>query len=82
MVLPMVLVSLDGVGDSFYFDFSAVAGNHPLAIFTDASKTTPVTVGVYTEGDALIFEPPITGTFSYQCINHAMTWVAPLLLVN
>ena len=59
-----------GVGDSFYFDFSAVAGNHPLAIFTDASKTTPVTVGVYTEGDALIFEPPITGTFSYQCINH------------
>ena len=59
------------VGDSFYFDFSAVAGNHPLAIFTDASKTTPVTVGVYTEGDALIFEPPITGTFSYQCINHA-----------
>ena len=59
------------VGDSFYFDFSAVAGNHPLAIFTDASKTTPVTVGVYSEGDALVFEPPIAGTFSYQCINHA-----------
>ena len=58
------------VGDSFYFDFSAVAGNHPLAIFTDASKTTPVTVGVYSEGDALVFEPPIAGTFSYQCINH------------
>ena len=59
------------VGDSFYFDFSAVAGSHPLGIFTDASKTTPVTVGVYSEGDALVFEPPIAGTFSYQCINHA-----------
>ena len=59
------------VGDSFYFDFSAVAGNHPLAIFTDASKTTPVTVGVYTEGDALVFEPPIAGTFNYECINHS-----------
>ena len=78
--LPQRVYTLNGVdgpgiagsvGDSFYFDFSAVAGNHPLAIFTDASKTTPVTVGVYTEGDALVFEPPITGTFSYQCINHA-----------
>ena len=77
--LPQNVYTLNGVdgpgiagsaGDSFYFDFSAVAGNHPLGIFTDASKTTPVTVGVYTEGDALIFEPPISGTFSYQCINH------------
>ena len=77
---PLNVYTLNGVdgpgiagsaGDSFYFDFSAVAGNHPLAIFTDASKTTPVTVGVYTEGDALVFEPPIAGTFNYECINHS-----------
>ena len=56
------------------FDFSAVAGAHPLGIFTDASKTTPVTVGVETGGSGnatLLFQPPIAGTFSYQCINHA-----------
>ena len=40
-------------------------------IFTDATKTTPVTVGVDSEGDAFLFEPPIAGTFSYQCVNHA-----------
>ena len=78
--LPQNVYTLNGldgpgiagaVGDSFYFDFSAVSPAHPLGIFTDAGKTTPVTVGVYTEGDGLVFEPPIAGTFSYQCINHS-----------
>ena len=59
------------VGDSFVFDFTSVASSHPLGIFTDSSKTTPVTVGVTVEGSVLLFEPPIAATFSYQCINHA-----------
>lgn len=61
-------------GESIAFDFSADASNHPLGIFTDASKTTPVTVGVETGGAGnatLLFTPPIAGSFSYQCINHA-----------
>ena len=78
--LPQNVYTLNGVdgpgiagaaGDTFLFDFSAVSANHPLAIFTDSSKTTPVTVGVTVEGDQLLFQPPIAGTFSYQCINHA-----------
>ena len=66
-------VALDA-GESVAFDFSAVASAHPLGIFTDATKTTPVTVGVETGGSGnstLLFTPPIAGTFSYQCINHA-----------
>jgi len=59
------------VGEGIVFDFSAVSGNHPLAIFTDSTKTTPVTVGVEEENGVLYFEPPIAGSFSYQCINHA-----------
>lgn len=62
------------VGESIAFDFSAVASAHPLGIFTDSTKTTPVTVGVETGGAGnatLLFTPPITGSFSYQCINHA-----------
>ena len=61
-------------GESIAFDFSAVASAHPLGIFTDSTKTTPVTVGVETGGSGnstLLFTPPIAGTFSYQCINHA-----------
>ena len=61
-------------GESIAFDFSADASNHPLDIFTDATKTTPVTVGVETGGPGnatLLFTPPIAGSFSYQCINHA-----------
>ena len=78
--LPQIVYTLNGldgpgiagaVGDSFVFDFSAVASQHPLGIFTDATKSTPVTVGVTVEGNVLLFEPPIAGTFSYQCINHA-----------
>ena len=53
------------------FDFTAALPNHPLALFTDSSKTTPVTVGVYSQGNVVLFQPPIAGTFSYQCINHA-----------
>ena len=77
--LPQNVYTLNGldgpgiagvVGDSFVFDYSAVSSEHPLGIFTDASKTTPVTVGVTVEGDVLLFEPPIAGSFSYQCINH------------
>ena len=61
-------------GETLAFDFSAVASNHPLGLFTDSSKTTPVTVGVELGGSGnstLLFTPPIAGTFSYQCINHA-----------
>ena len=62
------------VGDTIVFDLSdASLSGHPLAIFTDSSKTTPVTVGVEVsdDGNTLLFTPPIAGTFSYQCINHA-----------
>ena len=78
--LPQNVYTLNGVdgpgiagsvGDSFAFDFSAVSAQHPLGIFTDSSKNTPVTVGVTVEGDVLLFEPPIAGTFSYQFINPA-----------
>ena len=62
------------VNETFAFDFSGVAGAHPLAIFTDATKSTPVTAGVETGGAGnatLLFKPTSPGTFSYQCINHA-----------
>ena len=59
------------VGEGIVFDFTGVSDNHPLAIFTDSTKTTPVTVGVEEENGVLYFEPPIAGSFSYQCINHA-----------
>ena len=60
------------VGDSFGFDLSDPSNaGHPLQIYTDSSKTTKVTVGVLEEGDRLLFTPPIAGTFSYQCENHA-----------
>ena len=59
-------------GDIFYFDLSdASNAGHPLKIYTDSSKTTEVTVGVEQQGTDLLFEPPISGTFSYQCANHA-----------
>ena len=56
------------------FDFSSVASAHPLGIFTDSTKSTPVTDGVETGGTGnatLLFTPDATGSFSYQCINHA-----------
>jgi len=59
------------VGEGIVFDFSGVSANHPLGIFVDDTKTTPVTVGVEEENGVLYFEPPIAGSFSYQCINHA-----------
>lgn len=60
------------VGDSFYFDLSdASVSGHPLKIYTDATKTTEVTVGITQSGTDLLFVPPIAGTFSYQCENHA-----------
>ena len=77
--VPQNVYTLNGVdapdiagdlGDSFVFDFSAVDTSHPLGIFTDSTKTTPVTVGVTVEGSVLLFEPAIAGTFSYQCVNH------------
>ena len=60
------------VGDSFYFDLSdASLSGHPFKIYTDDTKTTEVTVGVVQSGTDLLFTPPIAGTFSYQCENHA-----------
>ena len=60
------------VGDIFYFDLSDASNSgHPFKIYTDSSKTTEVTVGVEQQGTDLLFEPPIAGTFSYQCANHA-----------
>ena len=62
------------VGESVAFDFSAVASAHPLALFTDSTKSTPVTVGVETGGtgnSTLLFTPVVAATLSYQCINHA-----------
>ena len=62
------------VGESVAFDFSAVSSNHPLGLFTDSSKSTPVTVGVEyggTNNATLLFTPVVAATLSYQCINHA-----------
>jgi len=60
------------VGSTIHFDLSdASLAGHPFGIYTDSTKTTPVTVGVEQEGDDLLFTPPIAGTFSYQCGNHA-----------
>jgi len=61
-------------GETVYFDLSdASLSGHPLAIYTDSSKTTTVSVGVETseDGSILLFTPPIAGTFSYQCTQHA-----------
>ena len=59
-------------GDTFHFDLSdASLSGHPLKIYTDETKTTEVTVGVEQNGTDLLFTPPIAGTFSYQCANHA-----------
>ena len=65
------------VGSTILFDLSdasltgGAGSNHPFKIYTDATKTTEVTVGVEQVGDQLLFTPPIAGTFSYQCANHA-----------
>ena len=65
------------VGSTILFDLSdasltgGAGSNHPFKIYTDATKTTEVTVGVERVGDELLFTPPIAGTFSYQCANHA-----------
>ena len=54
------------------FDLSdSSLSGHPLQIYTDANRTTLVTVGVEQSGDILLFQPPIAGTFSYQCSAHA-----------
>ena len=59
-------------GDTFYFNLAdASLSGHPLKIYTDETKTTEVTVGVEQQGTDLLFTPPIAGTFSYQCQNHA-----------
>lgn len=62
------------VGSTIHFDMSdASTSGHPIAIYTDATKTTKVTVGIETDAGSndLIFTPPIAGTFSYQCTQHA-----------
>ena len=60
------------VGSTIHFDLSdASLSGHPFGIYTDSTKTTPVTVGIEQEGDDLLFTPPIAGTFSYQCGSHA-----------
>ena len=59
-------------GQTIHFDLSdASLSGHPFKIYTDSSKTTEVTVGVEQEGTDLLFTPPIAGSFSYQCANHA-----------
>ena len=59
-------------GATIHFDLSdASLSAHPFGIYTDSSKTTQVTVGIEQEGDDLLFTPPIAGSFSYQCANHA-----------
>ena len=59
------------VGDVVVFDFTTVQANHPLGLFTDATKSTPYTTGVEVDGAVLLWTVAETGTFSYQCINHA-----------
>ena len=59
-------------GDTIYFDLSdASLSGHPFKIYTDATKTTEVTVGIASDANGLIFTPPISGSFSYQCASHA-----------
>ena len=59
-------------GEAIYFDLSdASLSTHPFKIYTDATKTTEVTVGVESDANGLIFTPPIAGSFSYQCASHA-----------
>lgn len=61
-------------GETIYFDLSdASMSGHPFAIYTDSTKTTTVTVGIQTsnDGSILLFTPPIAGSFSYQCTQHA-----------
>lgn len=59
-------------GDSIYFDLTdASLSGHPFSIYTDASKTTELTVGIERTADGVLFTPPIAGTFSYQCQAHA-----------
>ena len=69
-------VEQDGIvattGATIHFDLSdASLSSHPLKIYTDSSKTTEVTVGIEQQGTDLLFTPPIAGSFSYQCENHA-----------
>jgi len=60
------------VGATIHFDLSdASLSGHPFKIYTDSSKTTEVTVGVEQQGTDLLFTPPIAGSFSYQCQQHA-----------
>lgn len=58
------------VGDSVVFDYTAVQAQHPLALFTDSSKTTPYTTGVQNQGAILLWTTSVPETLSYQCINH------------
>ena len=59
-------------GETIYFDLSDNSlSTHPFKIYVDSTKTTEVTVGVESDANGLIFTPPIAGTFSYQCQNHA-----------
>jgi plastocyanin len=59
------------VGESFYFDLTdASLSDHPLRIYNDTAKTLQISVGVESDADGLLFQPPIAGTFSYQCLNH------------
>ena len=58
--------------ETIHFDLSdASLSGHPLKIYTDDTKITEVTVGIEQEGTDLLFTPPIAGSFSYQCANHA-----------
>ena len=57
---------------TIHFDLSdSSLSGHPLKIYTDSSKTTEVTVGIEEQGTDLLFTPPISGNFSYQCSSHA-----------
>jgi plastocyanin len=59
-------------GETIHFDLSdASLSGHPFKIYTDATKTTEVTVGIEQQGTDLLFTPPIAGSFSYQCASHA-----------
>ena len=59
------------VGDVVAFDYTSVQANHPLALFTDSTKSTPYTNGVENQGAQLLWTVAETGTISYQCVNHA-----------
>ena len=58
------------VNDTVVFDYSGVAANHPLALYTDQLKSALYTTGVQEQNNQILWTVTEPGTFSYQCQLH------------